>query len=49
MIWLAALGGIRLLSANSRVLRAVITADGRGVAPVVRRRRGKPEDLRRAA
>jgi hypothetical protein len=47
--WLEALGGILLLAANILVLRAVIAADGPGVAPVVKRRRGKPQDLRPAA
>jgi hypothetical protein len=53
VIWLEALGGILLLVANILVVRAVIAADGRGVAPAaprVRRRRGRPvATLRRAA
>jgi hypothetical protein len=48
VIWLEALGGILLLSANVLVLRAVMAAEGR-VAPVVKKRKGKPADLRRAA
>jgi len=51
VIWLEALGGILLLLANILVIKVVIAADGRGVAPVVRlrRRRRRPADLRRAA
>ena len=49
MIWIQAFGGILLLLANILVIRAVIAADGPGVAPVVRRKRRKPADLRRAA
>ena len=49
MIWLEAAGGILLLVANVLVIRAVMAADEPGMAPVVRRRRGKPEHLRRAA
>ena len=49
MIWLEALGGILLLLANVLVIRAVMAAEGSSVAPVVRKRRGKPADLRRAA
>ena len=49
MIWLEAAGGMLLLVANVLVIRAVMAADEPGVAPVVRRRRGKPEHLRRAA
>ena len=49
MIWLEAAGGMLLLVANVLVIRAVMAADGPGVAPVVRRRRGRPEHLRRAA
>ena len=48
MFWLETIGGILLLVANVLVIRAVMAAEGR-VAPVVRRRRGKPADLRRAA
>jgi len=49
VIWLEAAGGILLLVANVLVIRAVMAADGPGVTPVVRRRRGRPEHLRRAA
>lgn len=50
MIWLEALGGFLLVLANFLVIRAVMAADGpRTAAPVLRRKRGKPTDLRRAA
>jgi hypothetical protein len=49
VIWLEALGGILLLLANVLVVRAVMAAEEGGVAPVVRKRKGRPADLRRAA
>jgi hypothetical protein len=49
VIWLEAFGGFLLFLANFLVIRAVIAADGPGITPVVRRRPGKPADLRRAA
>jgi hypothetical protein len=48
VFWLEAIGGSLLLVANVLVIRAVMAAEG-GVAPVVRKRPGKPADLRRAA
>jgi hypothetical protein len=49
VIWLQAFGGLLLVLASFLVIGAVILADGTRAAPVVRRRRGKPVDLRRAA
>jgi hypothetical protein len=49
VIWLEVLAGILLLVANILIIKAVMASDGPGVAPVVRRRKGKPVDLRRAA
>ena len=49
MIWLEALCGILLLLANVLVIKTVMAAEGTDVAPVVRKRKGKPADLRRAA
>jgi hypothetical protein len=49
VFWLEAIGGILLLVANVLVIRAVMAAEGSAVAPVVRKRPGKPADLRRAA
>ena len=53
MIWIQAFGGLLLVVASFLVIGAVlvaeIAAEGTGVAPVVRRRRRKAVDLRRAA